>query len=143
MRCGWSQLACGISAGNAEAVGEFYRLFREPVKHYLGRLIEPGEVDGRVHELLEQVVRQVQRGDLREPERLFAYTWAIVRHEVADWRTPQIIAAAARLRAMPAYDREALGRFYLRGQSPESICADLALTAAEFREIKVRARSLA
>jgi hypothetical protein len=139
MQCGWSQLADGISAGNAESVSEFHRLFDPPVKFYLGRRIEPSEVDTCAHESLESVVRQIQQGDLGEPARLFAYTWSVVRQKAPVWRTPLITAAVARLRAMPARDREVLARFYLRAESGEKICSDMGLTGTQFRELKARA----
>jgi RNA polymerase sigma factor (sigma-70 family) len=48
--------------------------------------------------------------------------------------------AVEALSRLSARDREVLQRFYLREQSPEQICAEMGLTATQFRLTKSRAK---
>jgi len=62
--------------------------------------------------------------------------------EVKGCRAEEIDAASEALRQLSPRDREALERFYVRGQSLAEICGETALSEAQFRLIKSQAKVL-
>ena len=162
-----------IRRGDPGGVEQLYRVFSRGIRYYLCRHLGPQELDDRVHDTFLIVLEAIQRGELREPERLMGFVRTIVRRQVAAYidqavqtrRDLQALEAAlpvsdlaespeerviARqkaeitesvLRSVSKRDREILTRFYLLGQSPERICADMDLTETQFRLLKSRAKA--
>ncbi len=62
---------------------ELYRLFSKGIRFYLCRQLGPQELDDKVHDTFLIVVQAIQRGDLREPERLMGFVRTVVRRQVA------------------------------------------------------------
>jgi RNA polymerase sigma factor (sigma-70 family) len=53
------------------------------VRFYLCRQLGPQDLDDRVHDTFIIVAQAIQRGELREPDRLMGYVRTIVRRQVA------------------------------------------------------------
>ncbi len=79
----WPALVARIRAGDESAMEELYRVFSRGVRYYLCRQLGPQELDDRVHDAFLIVVQAIQRGDLREPERLMGFVRTVVRRQVA------------------------------------------------------------
>lgn len=79
----WPALVARIRKGDESALEELYRVFSRGVRYYLCRQLGPQELDDRVHDAFLIVVQAIQRGDLREPERLMGFVRTVVRRQVA------------------------------------------------------------
>lgn len=79
----WTQLVDRIRRGEQEGMEELYRVFSRGIRYYLCRQLGPQELDDRVHDVFLIVVQAIQRGDLREPDRLMGFVRTVVRRQVA------------------------------------------------------------
>lgn len=79
----WGELVEKVRQNEAEGLEELYRVFSRGVRFYLCRQLGPQDLDDRVHDTFLIVAQAIQRGDLREPERLMGYVRTIVRRQVA------------------------------------------------------------
>lgn len=79
----WAALVDRIRRGEEGAMEELYRVFSRGIRFYLCRQLGPQELDDRVHDAFLIVVQAIQRGDLREPERLMGFVRTVVRRQVA------------------------------------------------------------
>jgi len=79
----WRGLVDRIRAEDRDAMEELYRLFGRGIRFYLCRQLGPQELDDRVHDTFLIVVQAIQRGDLREPERLMGFVRTVVKRQVA------------------------------------------------------------
>jgi RNA polymerase sigma-70 factor, ECF subfamily len=81
----WSLLVRRVKAGESEGLEQLYRLFARGIRFHLCRQLGSRELDDRVHDTFLVVVQAVQKGDLREPERLMGFVRTIVRRQVAGY----------------------------------------------------------
>jgi RNA polymerase sigma-70 factor, ECF subfamily len=79
----WSRLVDLVRAGDPAGLEELYSLFARGVRFFLWRQIGPQDLDDAVHDVFLIITRSIQRGELREPERLMGYVRTIVRRQVA------------------------------------------------------------
>ena len=79
----WSELVEQIRIGDPSALEQMYRIFSTGVRFYLCRQLGPQDLDDRVHDVFLIIVQSIQKGELREPERLMGYVRTIVRRQVA------------------------------------------------------------
>jgi RNA polymerase sigma-70 factor, ECF subfamily len=79
----WAPLVEGVRNGEASAMEELYRVFSKGVRFYLLRQLGPQDLEDRVHDVFLIITHSIQRGDLREPERLMGYVRTVVRRQVA------------------------------------------------------------
>lgn len=79
----WADLVERIRAGDNSGMEELYRVFTRGVRYYLCRHLGSQELDDRVHDTFLIVVQAIQKGDLREPERLMGFVRTVVRRQVA------------------------------------------------------------
>ena len=79
----WSELVEQIRNGDSAALEQMYRIFSTGVRFYLCRQLGPQDLDDRVHDAFLIIVQSIQKGELREPERLMGYVRTIVRRQVA------------------------------------------------------------
>lgn len=79
----WTDLVYRIQCGNPEAMAELYRLFSRGVRYYLCRQLGSQDLDDKVHDTFVIVVQAIQRGELREAERLMGFVRTVVRRQVA------------------------------------------------------------
>jgi RNA polymerase sigma-70 factor, ECF subfamily len=163
------KLVCDQIISNENSAIEFlYKktsCFQKALRYRLGT--DAG--DDVYHDVIVDLIGQIRRGAIREPERLMAYIATIAQRKVvAHWQAQQprhtelsaapepVLAARAEidlirqeqtkiaqniLRALPQRDREVLIRFYLREETPEQICRALRLSQTQFRLIKWRAKA--
>jgi len=79
----WHELAARIQSADPEGMKELYRLFSRGIRFYICRHLGPQDLDDRVHDTFIVVVEAIQRGELREPERLMPFVRTVVRRVVA------------------------------------------------------------
>ncbi len=79
----WPSLVKRIQDGDGRAIEQLYELFSRGIRFYLRRQLGPDEVDDQVHDTFLVVVKAIQRGDLREPERILGFVRTVVRRQVA------------------------------------------------------------
>jgi RNA polymerase sigma-70 factor (ECF subfamily) len=80
---GWVELVERIRSGESDSMEELYQLFSKGIRFYLCRQLGPQELDDKVHDTFVVVVQAIQRGELREPQRLMGFVRTIVRRQVA------------------------------------------------------------
>ena len=80
---GWAGLVEKIRRNEPDGLEELYRVFSRGVRFYLCRQLGPQDLDDRVHDTFIIVAQAIQRGELREPDRLMGYVRTIVRRQVA------------------------------------------------------------
>src|SRR5580704_2184986 len=79
----WADLVARIRDNDPNGLEELYRVFSVGVRFYLCRQLGPQDLDDRVHDTFLIVAQSIQRGELREPQRLMGYVRTIVRRQVA------------------------------------------------------------
>jgi RNA polymerase sigma-70 factor (ECF subfamily) len=79
----WSRLVGRVKAGDAAGIEELYEVFSTGVRFFLWRQIGPQDLDDKVHDVFLIITQSIQRGELREPDRLMGYVRTIVRRQVA------------------------------------------------------------
>lgn len=79
----WSILVEQIKAGQDAGMAQLYKVFSRGIRYYLYRQLNAQDVEDKVHDTFLIVVRAIQRGDLREPERLLGFVRTVVRRQVA------------------------------------------------------------
>src|SRR5580700_3788462 len=79
----WIALVLQIRTGEDVGLEHLYKLFSRGIRYYLCRQLGAQELEDKVHDTFLIVVHAIQRGDLREPERLMGFVRTIVRRQVA------------------------------------------------------------
>jgi RNA polymerase sigma factor (sigma-70 family) len=79
----WVRLVERVRAGDPLALEELYDLFSRGIRFYLWRHLGPQDLDDRVHDAFLIVTESIQRGELRQPERLLGFVRTVVRRLVA------------------------------------------------------------
>lgn len=79
----WAGLVESIRAGDQAAMTQLYATFGRGVRYYLSRQLGAQEIDDKVHDTFLVVLSAIQRGELREPDRLMGYVRTVVRRLVA------------------------------------------------------------
>jgi RNA polymerase sigma-70 factor (ECF subfamily) len=79
----WADLVRRIQTDDPSGMEELYRVFSRGVRFYLCRQLGPQEIDDKVHDAFLIVIQAIQRGDLREPQRLMGFVRTVVRRQVA------------------------------------------------------------
>lgn len=81
----WTEMVTKIQANDQDALEELYNLFSRGVKFLIVRQLGRQDIDDRVHDTFVIVVQAIQRGDLRDPERLMGFVRTIVRRQIANF----------------------------------------------------------
>ena len=81
----WAPLVEKIRTGDQSAVEELYAIFDRGIRFLLWRQLGIHDLDDRVHDIFLMVVQSIQRGELREPERLMGYVRTVVRRQTAGY----------------------------------------------------------
>src|SRR5205807_1139537 len=79
----WSSLVERVQAGDESGMEDLYAVFCKGVRYYLWRQLGPQDLDDKVHDIFLIITQSIQRGELREPERLMGYVRTITRRQVA------------------------------------------------------------
>jgi RNA polymerase sigma-70 factor, ECF subfamily len=73
----------GCQEGRQEGIEELYSALTAGVRGNLAHSVETQSVQDRLHEILVIVLEAIQRGELREPERLMGFVKTVARRRVA------------------------------------------------------------
>ena len=79
----WSALVERVRAGDPAGMEELYAVFAKGVRFFLWRQLGTQDLDDKVHDVFLIITQSIQRGELREPERLMGYVRTVVRRQVA------------------------------------------------------------
>jgi RNA polymerase sigma-70 factor, ECF subfamily len=79
----WAGIVTRIRNHENAAMEELYVIFAKGIRYYLCRQLGPQELDDKVHDTFLIVVQAIQRGDVREPDRLMGFIRTVVRRQVA------------------------------------------------------------
>jgi len=79
----WARLVEQVRRNDPDAMEELYRVFSKGVRFFLCRQLGPQDLDDKVHDVFLVISQAIQRGDLRDPERLMGYVRTVVRRTVA------------------------------------------------------------
>jgi RNA polymerase sigma factor (sigma-70 family) len=79
----WAGLVERVRAGDPCGMEQLYAVFAKGVRFFLWRQFGPQDLDDKVHDVFLIITQSIQRGDLREPERLMGYVRTVVRRQVA------------------------------------------------------------
>ena len=79
----WALLVERIQTGDPSGMEELYAIFVKGVRFFLWRQLGPQDLDDKVHDVFLIITRSIQKGELREPERLMGYVRTVVRRQVA------------------------------------------------------------
>jgi RNA polymerase sigma factor (sigma-70 family) len=113
----WTELVERIQRHEDAGMEELYRIFAKGIRFFLCRQLGSQELDDKVHDTFLIVVQAIQRGDLREPERLMGFVRTVVRRQVASY-----IDQIVRVRREES-DIEVSGRIPDRRSNPEQSLA--------------------
>jgi len=81
----WAPLVDRIREGDQAAIEQLYSVFAKGIRFFLWRQLGLQDLDDRVHDIFLMVVQSIQRGELREPERLMGYVRTVVRRQAATY----------------------------------------------------------
>ena len=81
----WTDLVQRIQSNDQPALEELYTLFSRGIKFLIVRQLGRQDIDDRVHDTFVIVVQAIQRGELRDPERLMGFVRTIVRRQIASF----------------------------------------------------------
>lgn len=79
----WSELVERVRVGDPAGMEQLYAVFVKGVRFFLWRQLGPQDLDDKVHDVFLIITQSIQRGELREPDRLMGYVRTIVRRQVA------------------------------------------------------------
>jgi RNA polymerase sigma-70 factor, ECF subfamily len=79
----WLDLVRAVQQNDPEGLETLYKVFSRGIRFYLCRQLGAQELDDKVHDTFLIVVQAIQRGELREPERLMGFVRTVVRRQVA------------------------------------------------------------
>jgi RNA polymerase sigma factor (sigma-70 family) len=79
----WARLVERIQDGDPAAMEELYAVFAKGVRFYLLRQLGAQDIQDKVHDVFLIITQAIQRGDLREPDRLMGYVRTILRRQVS------------------------------------------------------------
>jgi RNA polymerase sigma-70 factor (ECF subfamily) len=109
----WNDIVERVRIGDATGMEELYAVFSKGVRFFLCRQLGPNDLDDRVHDAFLVVMQAIQRGELREPERLMGYVRTVVKRQIAACIEKNVQARREML------DQDSLGRVYDHRRTPE------------------------
>jgi RNA polymerase sigma-70 factor, ECF subfamily len=72
-----------IRASRTDGLEELYQLFSRGLRFYLCRQAGPQDLEDRLHDLFILIVQAIQRGEIREPERLIGFVRTVARRQAS------------------------------------------------------------
>jgi DNA-directed RNA polymerase specialized sigma24 family protein len=81
----WGALVAQIHANDDTAMEQLYKLFSRGVRHLFLRQLGPEDLDERVRDTFQLVVKAIQRGELEEPEPLWGLVRTVAQRQVAGY----------------------------------------------------------
>jgi RNA polymerase sigma-70 factor, ECF subfamily len=83
MEPSWAALVERLRTGDPSGMEELYRVFSQGIRFYFYRHLGAHDLDDKVHDAFLIITQAIQRGELREPDRLMGYVRTIVRRQIA------------------------------------------------------------
>lgn len=87
----WSQLVELVQSGSTTGMDRLYRLYARGIRFHVCRQLGPRELDDRVHDIFLTIVASIQKGDVREPERLTGFVRTIIRRQIAGYINESVV----------------------------------------------------
>ena len=72
-----------VRAGDRSGMEDLYHTLSKGIRFLLLRQCGPQDLDDKIHDILLILTKSIQRGDLREPERLMGYVRTIAHRHIA------------------------------------------------------------
>jgi RNA polymerase sigma-70 factor, ECF subfamily len=72
-----------VQSGDPEGMALLYGFLSRGVRPYLARQVAPQDIQDKIHDVYLEIVRAIQRDQLRDPERLIAFARTVARRKVA------------------------------------------------------------
>jgi RNA polymerase sigma factor (sigma-70 family) len=79
----WADIVTRIRAGQSSGIEELYGVLGRGLRYYLGRHLGAQDLEDRLHEILLIVVSAIQKGQVREPERIMGFVRTVAQRRVA------------------------------------------------------------
>jgi RNA polymerase sigma-70 factor, ECF subfamily len=79
----WAEVVDRIRSGDPSGMEELYQVFSKGIRFFLYRQLGPRDLDDKLHDVFVIVAQAIQRGDLRDPNRLMGYVRTVMRRQVA------------------------------------------------------------
>lgn len=79
----WADVVDRIRRDDPSGMEELYEVLRKGARFFLYRQLGPHDLDDKVHDVFVIVVKAIQRGDLRDPERLMGFVRTILHRQAA------------------------------------------------------------
>jgi hypothetical protein len=149
----YAELIAGIREDNPHAVAAFRNTFTSGIQFWITRESNEVDVMDRVEKVVVSVIQEIKKGNIAganlpaqilESLRRNIEPRAINRQSANCDSTNESEGAQVAmglLMAFPELERDALKRYYVDWKTEKEICAELHMTAAEFRDAKSRVRT--
>lgn len=79
----WASLVERVRNNDPDGMEELYKIFSKGIRYFICRQLGSQDLDDKVHDVFLIIAQSIQRGDLREPDRLMGYVRTVVRRQVA------------------------------------------------------------
>jgi RNA polymerase sigma-70 factor (ECF subfamily) len=79
----WTVLVTKIQAGDPAGLEQLYKMFSRGLRYFLGRQFGCQDLDDKLHDVFLAVLKAIQEGSLREPERLPGFIRTIAQRTAA------------------------------------------------------------
>lgn len=79
----WGDVVDRIRSGDPSGMEDLYQVFSKGIRFFLYRQLGPRDLDDKLHDVFLIVAQAIQRGDLRDPERLMGYVRTVMRRQIA------------------------------------------------------------
>lgn len=79
----WTALVTKIQTGDPAGVEQLYKMFSRGLRYFLGRQFGVQDLDDQVHDIFLAVLKAIQEGSLREPDRLPGFIRTIAQRTAA------------------------------------------------------------
>ncbi len=72
-----------VQAGDSAGMAALYDFLSRGLRSYLARQLAPQDMQDKLHDVYLEVVRAIQKDQLRDPQRLIAFARTVARRKVA------------------------------------------------------------
>lgn len=79
----FSEVVRLVQAGDSEGMTALYGFLSRGLRPYLARQVDAQDIQDKLHDVFLEVVRAIQRDQLRDPECLIAFARTVARRKVA------------------------------------------------------------
>jgi RNA polymerase sigma-70 factor (ECF subfamily) len=80
-----AQMVRQVQEGGARGMADLYEFITIGLRPYLARQLPPQDYRDKIHSIFVDLVVAIQRGQLRDPERLMAFARTIARRKVSGY----------------------------------------------------------